>query len=197
MDIIVASNNKGKIKEIKDIFVEHNVLSLNDISLNVDVEEDGNTFYENAFKKAKEIYDIVQRPVIADDSGLCIDCFDHWPGVLTHRFLGEDKNDQERNEFIIKKMKDNTQNRDCKFICCVVYYDGVNTLSYESVLLGTIAMSEKGENGFGFDKIFLLKNFKTIAQLSSKEKNKISPRKDSLENLSTQIFELIRTQNII
>ena len=102
--MIFASNNKGKIKEIKSIFIDEEIISLKEANVDIEVEEDADSFYGNALKKAKEIYKITNIPVIADDSGICIDAFDGWPGVLTHRFAGEEASDEDRNNLMIEKV---------------------------------------------------------------------------------------------
>lgn len=183
--MIFASNNKGKLKEIKDIFYEYDVKSLKDVNLNVYVIEDKDTFYLNAQKKAKEIYSYIKEPVIADDSGLCINAFDGWPGVLTHRFLGENKSDLDRNNAILDKMK-NIVNREAKVVCCLVYYDGIKELVGVGEIDGVISDSIRGDNGFGFDSIFEL-NGKTLAELSSDEKNMLSARKKAAEDLKNKL----------
>ena len=103
--IVVATNNKGKIKEIKEILKEYELLTLKDINCDIEVEEDKNTFEENAKKKAKEVSKLVDMPCIADDSGICIEVFNGWPGVHTARFLGENVTQEERNQAILKKME--------------------------------------------------------------------------------------------
>lgn len=103
-NMIFASNNKGKLKEIREILKSYEIKSLKEASIDVDVEEDQDSFYGNALKKAKEIYEIAKVPVIADDSGLCIDVLNGWPGVMTHRFLGENAGDDDRNTAILDKM---------------------------------------------------------------------------------------------
>lgn len=183
--MIFASNNKGKLREIKDIFYEYDVKSLKDVNLDVDVIEDKDTFYLNAQKKAKEIYSYIKEPVIADDSGLCINAFDGWPGVLTHRFLGENKSDLDRNNAILDKMK-NIVNREAKVVCCLVYYDGIKELVGVGEIDGVISDSIRGDNGFGFDSIFEL-NGKTLAELSSDEKNMLSARKKAAEDLKNKL----------
>lgn len=183
--MIFASNNKGKLKEIKDIFYEYDVKSLKDVNLDVDVIEDKDTFYLNAQKKAKEIYSYIKEPVIADDSGLCINAFDGWPGVLTHRFLGENKSDLDRNNAILDKMK-NIVNREAKVVCYLVYYDGIKELVGVGEIDGVISDSIRGDNGFGFDSIFEL-NGKTLAELSSDEKNMLSARKKAAEDLKNKL----------
>ena len=173
--MIVATNNQGKLKELKEILNSYELYSLKESNIDIDVEENQDTFYGNAIKKAKEIYEISNIPVIADDSGLCITALDNWPGVLTHRFLGEQATDLERNSYILEKMK-NIKNREAKFICNLIYYDGKNIVVGEGALTGTISFERRGSNGFGFDEIFELENGKTLAELLPNEKNTISAR---------------------
>ena len=172
--MIFASNNKGKIKEIKSIFKDEEIISLKEANVDIDVVEDADSFYGNALKKAKEIFELTNIPVIADDSGICIDAFDGWPGVLTHRFAGEEATDEERNAIMLDKV--NTQdNKNAKVICNLVYYDGKEIVVGEGILKGTI-VSPRGTNGFGFDPIFELESGKTLAELTSEEKNITSAR---------------------
>ena len=131
--MIFASNNKGKLNEIKSILKDFDIKSLKEAELDIDVIEDQDSFYGNALKKAREIYNIKKEPVIADDSGLCINVLDNWPGVLTHRFLGDDATEYDRNAYIIEKMSKERE-RSAKFICTLVYYDGENILVGEGNL---------------------------------------------------------------
>ena len=172
--MIFASNNKGKIKEIKSIFSNEEILSLKEANVNIDVIEDADSFYGNALKKAKEIYELTKVPVIADDSGICLEALTGWPGVLTHRFAGENASDEERNKLIVDKSK-STDNKKAQVICNLVYYDGTNIIVGEGILNGTI-VSPRGTNGFGFDPIFELESGKTLAELTSEEKNNTSAR---------------------
>lgn len=192
MKILVATNNKGKLKEIKEILENYEIISLKDINLEIEVIEDGKTFRENAIKKASEIYNKTKIPCIADDSGIEIEEYNGWPGVLTARFLGEEKSTneyaKERNEYILEKMKDlDKSRRKVKHITCIAYCDenGIKTAIGEQS--GYIAKEAKGENGFGFDEIFELSNGKTMAELELEEKNKISSRKKALEKIKEQI----------
>lgn len=173
--MIFASNNKGKLREIRDIFKEYEVKSLKEAEIDIEVDEDQDSFYGNALKKAKEIYEIVKEPVIADDSGICINVFEGWPGVLTHRFLGENSTSRERNLAMLEKLKE-SEDRSAAVVCSLVYYDGKDIVAGEGVINGTIAHECRGENGFGFDEIFELSNGYTMAELSIPEKNKISAR---------------------
>ncbi len=186
MNIVFASNNNGKLREVKAILSEYNVFSLRDLNIDVDVIEDCDTFYGNALKKAREIYEIVKMPVISDDSGLCIEGLDNFPGVLTHRFLGDDATDSDRNNYLINETN-KIDNRKASFICEVVYYDGVNTLSSRGILEGVIAKFARGDYGFGFDKILELPNTKTVGELTDDEKNEVSARKEALVKIKEKI----------
>lgn len=173
--MIFATNNEGKIKELKSIFGEQKITSLKENGIFIDINEDQNTFYRNASKKAKVIYELVKQPVIADDSGLCIDSLDGFPGVYTHRFLGEGKTDKEINEAIINRCK-NLKNKSARVVCCLVYYDGKQEIVAEGEIHGNITNEPRGMNGFGFDPIFELENGKTLAEIDSKIKNSCSAR---------------------
>lgn len=184
--MILASNNKGKIEEVKKIFQGSDVHSLKEKNIDIDVVEDENTFEGNATKKAKEIYAISREETIADDSGLCINCLNGFPGVLTHRFLGDDATDRMRNEYLINEVN-KYEDRSAQFICDIVYYDGEKTVVGEGILDGFIAKECRGNNGFGFDEIFELPNGLTLAELSTEEKNKISARAKALKVLKEKL----------
>lgn len=188
--MILATNNKDKLKEIKDIFDEYEIYSLKEKGIDVDVVEDADTFYGNALKKAKEIYEISKEAVIADDSGLCINALKGFPGVLTHRFLGDEATDEDRNNELIRKTNE-VYDRSAKVVCNLVYFDGETVLVGEGVLEGKIVNASRGENGFGFDAIFELENGKTLAELSSEEKNKVSARYLAAIDLKKKLSELI------
>ena len=186
--ILVASNNKGKINEIKEIFKEFEIYSLKDLGIKVDVEEDSTTFWGNALKKAKEIAKNLEEDmlVLADDSGLCIDSLGGFPGVKTKRWM--DGTDRDRNLGLIKKLE-GIDKRECKFITAIAVADKKGSKAVEEIIQGKIALSPKGENGFGFDEIFVLDNGKTLAELSDKEKNQISARKKALEKMRKRIVK--------
>ena len=121
--IVVATNNQGKLKEIQEILKGYELLSLKDINCKIEVKEDQETFEGNAKKKAKETAELTNMPCIADDSGLCIEAFNGWPGVYTARFLGEEATPSQRNEAILEKMKDLKKDRKAKVECVVAYYE--------------------------------------------------------------------------
>ncbi len=188
--MIAATNNKGKLKEIREILEEFKVYSLKEKGIDIDVLEDGKTFLENAKKKAIEVYKIAKsnEGVIADDSGLCIKALNGYPGVETHRFLGEDATDRERNEYLINEVN-KYDDRSAQFICNLVYYDGTNVIVGEGVLDGFISNECRGENGFGFDEIFELSDGLTLAELSSGEKNNKSARSLALNDLKKKLVK--------
>lgn len=189
--MIVATNNQNKLKELKKLLSDFEVKGLKESNICIDVEEDQDTFYGNALKKAKEIYEVAHEPVVADDSGLVIPILDGWPGVLTHRFLGEEATEKDRNLAIIEKMKEYEGiDRMAQFICNLVYYDGENIVVGEGIVQGTIAKECRGENTFGFDEIFELEDGRTYAELSSDEKNKISARFLAITDLRKNLSNL-------
>lgn len=182
--IIVATNNEGKLKEIQDILKGYQLLSLKDVNCHVEVEENKETFEGNSLKKAQEIAEILHMPCIADDSGLCIDIYDGWPGVHTARFLGENATAKERNTYILEKMKTlKGKERKARVKCCITYYENGIYVVGKGEIQGRIAESPRGNNGFGFDEIFELEDGRTYAELSSEEKNHISHRRLALQDL--------------
>ncbi len=184
--MIIATNNKGKIEEIKSIFSEYSLYSLKDKNIDVDVLEDCDTFIGNARKKAKEIYSLTNIDTLADDSGLCINCLDGFPGVLTHRFLGDDATDRMRNEYLINEVNKHND-RSAQVVCNIVYYDGENEYIGEGIINGFISKECRGNNGFGFDEIFELPNGLTLAEITSEEKNNLSARSLALKNLKLKL----------
>lgn len=186
-EIIIASGNKGKIREAQEILKEYKIKSMSELGIEIDVEEDGKTFEENAIKKAETIAkELKGKWCIADDSGIEIEYLDGFPGVYTKRW--HKGTDRERNLEIIKKLKDvPKEKRKVKFITAIAMSDGNQTIAVESSLDGYVAESPKGNNGFGFDEIFELENGKTLAEISEEEKNEISARKKALEMLKQKI----------
>jgi XTP/dITP diphosphohydrolase len=178
--IIVATGNQGKVKEIKEIFSDYEILSYKDLGVKIDVEEDADTFEGNALKKAKYGAEILGELCLADDSGIMIEYFDGWPGVRTARWM--EGTDHERNLAIIEKMKGlSKEKRKVQFITAIAVADKTNSMVNTYTIDGYIAENPRGENGFGFDEIFELEDGRTLAELNSEEKNKISARKKALE----------------
>ena len=187
--IVVATNNEGKLKEIKEILNDYEFVSLKDMNCNIEIVEDKNTFEENSKKKAQEISEKLHMPCIADDSGLCIDIYHGWPGVHTARFLGKGATPEQRNGYILEKMKTlEGEKRKASVVCCITYYENGKCIIGKGVIEGKIAKEIRGNNGFGFDSIFELEDGRTYAELSTEEKNKISHRKLALQDLMKKMI---------
>lgn len=185
--IIMASGNKGKIREAQEILKDYEIIPINEIGINIDVEEDQNTFEGNAIKKAETISRKLDgKMCLADDSGIQIEYLNGFPGVNTKRW--HNGTDRERNLAIIEKLKGVTkENRKVKFVTVMAISDGKNTIFATGVIEGYVAESPRGENGFGFDEIFELEDGRTLAEISSEEKNIISARKKALELLINKL----------
>ena len=153
--IYVATNNKGKLKEIKAIFSDFEVLAIKDLGFDFDVEEDGKTFSENSYKKAVALYNLTKCPVIADDSGLCVDALGGEPGVYSARYAGEHGNDEDNTKKLLNNMKDIPKDkRSAKFVCDICYIDeNGDAFHAYGECCGEIAYAPKGENGFGYDPV--------------------------------------------
>lgn len=179
MDIIIASNNKGKISEYRKLLgaLGHNVYSQSEKNINIKVEETGTTFEENAILKAQAIYDIAHACVLSDDSGLEVEALNNEPGIYSARYKGL-QTDEEIRKAILKELEGNS-NRKAKFTCCICYIDekGEKHL-FKGIWNGEISLKEEGNNGFGYDPIFISEdgNGKTTASLPIEFKEKNSHR---------------------
>ncbi|MEF2292724.1 MULTISPECIES: XTP/dITP diphosphatase [Virgibacillus] len=190
--IIIATKNKGKAKEFKELFAAYELeaISLNELDGIPDVEETGSTFKENAALKVEQIASVLSLPVIADDSGLMIDALDGKPGVYSARYAGEDKSDQANIDKVLTELHNVPEvKRTAHFICVLaVAIPGSATTYYTGYCHGRIAHSPIGKNGFGYDPIFIPKGFQqTMAQLSQEEKNAISHRRNALKELEVSL----------
>lgn len=195
--LIVASNNNHKIIEIKQILSQFpfEVLSLAEANINIDVEETGTTFIENAYLKANEIFKIADgNMVLADDSGLSVDSLDGAPGIFSARFAGEHGNDKANNEKLLGLLDGRPEEqRRAKFICAMVLIvnkDEIVKVQGESE--GVITAEFREEEGFGYDPLFFVEEYnKTFAQMTSDEKNAISHRGRALEKLKGELEKLV------
>lgn len=187
--IILATNNIGKINEIKQILQDYEIIPLKETDVNIEIEEDQPTFEANAIKKAKTINQKLQGAIcIADDSGIEIEYLNGFPGVQTKRW--HTGTDHERNLYIIQKLQgEPKQNRKVKFITAIALAQGDEVTVVKEELNGYITTEPRGQNGFGFDEILELENGKTLAELTQDEKNEISTRKKALEKIKQQILK--------
>ena len=200
--LILASNNKKKIKELKetlsDIPVE--VRSLSDENIDIDVIEDGVTFEENAKKKAEEIYKFLKDKgekgflVLSDDSGLEVDYLNGEPGVYSARYAGEHGNDSANNKKLLENLRGvSKENRGAKFVCQLAMFDEEgNYYTVRGDVKGYILEELTGEGGFGYDPLFFYEPFnKTFGELTPDEKNEISHRGVALKELKEVISKIV------
>lgn len=217
MKIYLATNNQHKKKEMCELLPEHTILTPADEGIDFNPEETGSTFYENSLIKAKALYEIVKSPVIADDSGICVDALNGAPGIYSSRYAGPDfmkgKPDgskisqEEQNIFLINQLNNTLKNeklpsasylhgeRSCHYTCAMVLYCGSDRLfvaqeTFEGILIKDIT-EQAGNGGFGYDPIVFLPEYqKTVAQISADEKNAISHRGKAVKALKLIIDNL-------
>lgn len=183
--LVVASGNKGKIKEIKAILGDrYEVVSMRDEGCFLDVEETGATFTENALIKARAVSEYLHEDVISDDSGLMVESLNGAPGVYSARYAGEHGNDALNRKTLLENLQ-GVSNRRAKFVSAVVLYraDGTHIVGTGETL-GVITDKERGDNGFGYDSLFLSDDLGiTFGEASDEQKNAVSHRYRALKNL--------------
>ncbi len=182
MKLILASNNKNKLREVREILspLGYDVISQSEAGADFEADENGTTFEENAEIKARAIYDMYKCPVIADDSGLSVDALNGAPGIYSARYAEEGK----RCMKILSEMENVPEGkRGAKFVCAICYIDenGVSHI-FRGECCGDIGYEKKGTNGFGYDPIFMV-NGKSFAEISAEEKNSMSHRSRALAQL--------------
>ena len=190
-EIIFATGNKGKLAEVKRIFedTEFEIISLYDLGEVPDIIEDGDSFEANSFIKAKAIYDIYKKHVIADDSGLEIEQLDNRPGIYAARYAGENCTYEDNNKKVLDELKYFPQPHKARFVCCAVYFDGQNKQVSFGYLPGKIIKEFRGDGGFGYDPIFVPDGFeKTLSEMSIVDKNKISHRAIAFLDLKEKLI---------
>lgn len=196
MEIVLATENQGKIKEIKAMLkgLDLQILTLQDFPNLPKIVEDGETFKENAIKKAKEIADFTSRVALADDSGLEVEALNNAPGVYSARFAGEKAKDLENNKKLLALLKGlPLVRRKARFVCVIAIAepDG-KVYATKGELKGLIALRPAGKYGFGYDPIFFLPQYKkTVAQISAEDKNRISHRSKALKAAKKILRRLI------
>ena len=177
MEIIIATGNAGKVREFKRMLepLGYQVFSQKEKGIVLDVEETGSTFAENAMLKAKAVWKIAGLPVIADDSGLCVDALDGRPGIYSARYAGEHATDADRVEKLLSELEGKPR-RTGRFVCAIAYLDKTGEARvFEGVCEGEIAYAPRGNDGFGYDPVFLVGE-KTFAEMTAEEKDAVSHR---------------------
>ena len=195
--IIFATSNNNKLVEIRKIMedLDVEIVSMKDANINIDIDENGTTFEENAIIKAKAISELCDDIVLADDSGLEIDYLNKEPGVHSARFAGVDTPYSVKKGSLIEKLKGvEEEKRTARFVCVIAaVFPDKNLITTRGTIEGYIGHEERGNNGFGFDPIFYLKEYGcTTAELSMEEKNKISHRGKALELMKKELINRLK-----
>jgi XTP/dITP diphosphohydrolase len=197
MKIVFASGNEGKVKEIKEMLEGMGIelVSLKDYADVPEIVEDGNTFLENALKKAKIISEFTGETVLADDSGLQVEVLGGEPGVYSARYAGEKATDEENNSALLAKLKNIPQEKRTAFFrCMLVLYRRDGSYDYfDGKWNGQIIDERRGNNGFGYDPIFFVPELKkTAAELPAEIKNKVSHRGQAFAQLKKKLGERLK-----
>lgn len=193
MKLIIASNNAHKIVEIKQILghMFDDVQGLQEAGYSIDVVEDGNSFRENAMKKAVEVAKITACAALSDDSGLCVDALDGAPGIYSARYSGEAATTQTNNAKLLAELGGVPEPRRAQYVCDMVlcFPDG-DTICASGVCQGQILQKEMGEGGFGYDPLFMPDGYtKSFGLIPAEEKNRISHRFKALQGILAQLEE--------
>jgi len=193
--IIIATQNRGKAKDFEALFgpLGYEVLTLHDVAEDMDIEETGSTFEENALLKATALANHLQTIVIADDSGLEIDALDGRPGIYSARYAGEAKSDEANMEKVLKELENvKESDRTARFVCAIaVASPSSEPFTVRGTCEGIIATERKGENGFGYDPIFYVPaENKMMAELTAEQKGSISHRGNALKKLAANLDDL-------
>ncbi len=190
--ILFATGNQGKLKEVREILADLGVevISMREAGVSAEIVEDGETFEENAVIKARTIMELTGEVTLADDSGLEIDALGGEPGVYSARYMGEDTSYHIKNNDLIRRLSQvPRQQRTARFVCSIAaaFPDG-EIITTDGVIEGLIGYEEAGENGFGYDPIFVVPQLGcTTAQLSDEQKNEISHRGKALRKMKEEL----------
>ncbi|MGM9969041.1 MAG: XTP/dITP diphosphatase [Anaeroplasma sp.] len=189
--IILATNNKNKVREIKSVFNNDMILfkTLDEIGFNEEIDETGKSFVENAIIKAKYISKKYKAIALSDDSGLEVKALNNEPGIYSARYAGT-HNDEDNNQLLLKNLQ-GIEERDARYVCAIcVYYPDDTYLTTEEYCYGKIIDDRRGKNGFGYDPYFYVEEFgKTLAEVSLDDKNRISHRAKALRALKEKLNE--------
>lgn len=198
MNFIIATNNKKKKLQLERILksLDIHVSTAEDLGIELeDVEETGSTFEENAYLKALSAMQISGLPAVADDSGLMVDALDGAPGLFSARYAGEGAKDCEKVQKLLDNMRGvPEEKRGAKYVCaiCCVFPDG-SQINVKGECFGKIAFRPKGENGFGYDPVFVMNDGRTFAELSAQEKDAVSHRGEALRRF---VVEFSKASNL-
>lgn len=192
--IVVATKNKGKVKEIKSILgdLPFEVLTMSEAGIDIEIEETGETFEENALIKARAMKKYTSSIVMADDSGLEVDYLNGAPGIYSARFSGNDANDEKNNKKLLELMNGvEEEKRVARFVCAIsVIFEDDSHLSIRGECEGKVLTEPKGENGFGYDPLFFLTEYNaSMAEVNQEVKNEISHRAKALKEFK-KIIEM-------
>ncbi len=193
--ILIASHNKGKVREIKNAFKSLflDCVSLSDINITIECEETGSTFLDNAIQKANFYHNLTGYPVVSDDSGLEVEILDNAPSIYSGRWAGEDANDEANRAKLIDELnKKGVSSSKARFVSTMVFVDNSKTISAVGVLEGMIKNFVSGANGFGYDPCFYVDG-KCVGDMTIEEKGKISHRSKAIKNL----MNLLKREQIV
>lgn len=210
MILYLASGNRHKQKEMQEILPDYEIRIPADDGIDFNPEETGTSFYENSIIKAKALYDLVKKPVIADDSGICVEALNGEPGIYTSRYAGPQYvhgrpdgkkiSQEEQNSYLIQQLNDTkSSNRKCHYTCAMVLYVKPDQLYvaqeiFEGELINSIE-EQAGNGGFGYDPIVFLPQYgKTVAEISAEEKNSISHRGKAVKVIAEILKNLQKNQ---
>lgn len=192
--IVLATRNSGKVKEFQQLLEDFpvQIKNLNDFGPIPEVEEDGTTFDDNAYKKASFAAKVLGLPTIADDSGLVVEALGGAPGVMSARYAGENATDQQNIKKLLGEMEGKTD-RGAAFECVIsIAVPSGPALTYEGRCEGEISTEPKGVSGFGYDPVFYFPEYgKTFAELTSEEKNKVSHRGKALAQVAAEFDKIL------
>ncbi len=199
MRLIFATNNAGKLRELREILPDMDIVSQREAGLDIDVDETGTTFAENARLKAEAVTALTGEAAVADDSGLCVDALNGEPGVYSARYSGShDHTDAQRNEYLLKKLE-NTTDRRAKFVCavCCTMPNG-DVITAEGSCPGEILRVPTGSNGFGYDPLFRPDGYDcSMAELTQEEKNAISHRGNAVREFRRLLERYLAEENTL
>jgi XTP/dITP diphosphohydrolase len=193
MKVVLATGNRHKQKELSRIWPHTQILTPIDLGIRFDHDETGSTFFENALGKAQHLFELCDVPVVADDSGLCVDALGGAPGIYSARYgedeLGRPLEQGEKNALLLSRL-DGSRDRSARFICSMVVVLGPHRfLSVQESFEGTIAYEAAGTGGFGYDPLFVPEGYETtVAELDDEVKDRISHRGKAASRLGTLLF---------